>query len=117
MAGIFISGMEMPNYDRHIIISAKGEVFDTDYRLISMPTDLKAIEIPSVPWRTDTPTETGDYICAFRMCDGSIEYGWCNWNNGAWDILCDNDPFNGTCELVAWQKITPFKGETDGSDD
>lgn len=57
------------------------------------------------PWHTGTPTEEGDYLCAFRMYDGSIEYGWCNWNNRAWDILCDNDPFNGTCELVAWQKI------------
>lgn len=61
-------------------------------------------------WHTGTPTEEGDYICAFRMCDGSIEYGWCNWNNGAWDILCDNDPLNGTCELVAWQKIEPYRG-------
>ena len=63
------------------------------------------------PWHTGTPTEEGDYLCAFKMTDNSVEYGWCDWSDGAWDLLCDNDPSTGTCVLVAWQKITPYEGE------
>ena len=62
-------------------------------------------------WHTGTPTEEGDYLCAFKMTDNSVEYGWCDWSDGAWDLLCDNDPSTGTCVLVAWQKITPYEGE------
>ena len=43
---ILIKGMDMPKHDRHIIITSKGEIFDTDYRLISMRTDSTAIELP-----------------------------------------------------------------------
>jgi len=60
-------------------------------------------------WHTGTPTEEGDYLVAFRMSDNSVEYGWCNWNNGAWDILCDFDPTNGSCGMVAWMPITPYE--------
>lgn len=59
------------------------------------------------PWHTGTPTEEGDYLVAFRMSDNSVEYGWCNWNNGAWDILCDYDTTDGSCGMIAWQKIEP----------
>lgn len=59
------------------------------------------------PWHTGIPSEEGDYLVAFRMSDNSVEYGWCNWNNGAWDILCDYDPTNGSCGMIAWQKIEP----------
>lgn len=58
-------------------------------------------------WCTGTPSEEGDYLVAFRMSDNSVEYGWCNWNNGAWDILCDYDPTDGSCGMIAWQKIEP----------
>ena len=59
------------------------------------------------PWHTGTPSEEGDYLVAFRMSDNSVEYGWCNWNNGAWDILCDYDPTDGSCGMIVWQKIEP----------
>ena len=59
------------------------------------------------PWNTGTPADEGDYIVAFRMSDNSVEYGWCNWNNGAWDILFDYDTTDGSCGMIAWQKIEP----------
>ena len=43
---ILIPNMEMPKEDKHIIITAKGEVLDTDYRLISMPTESRAVALP-----------------------------------------------------------------------
>lgn len=72
-------------------------------------------QVDENPWHTGTPTEEGDYLVAFRMSDNSVEYGWCNWNNGAWDILCDYDP--DTYTIVAWQRITPFEGELNGHTD
>lgn len=62
------------------------------------------------PWHTGTPTEAGDYICAFRMLDGSVEYGWCCWDGTGWDIMCDYYPED--TPIVGWQKIEPYK-ETD----
>lgn len=59
------------------------------------------------PWHTGTPTEKGDYLCAFEMSDESIEYGWCQWDGTAWDILCDYDP--NLNEMVAYQKFEPYK--------
>lgn len=69
-------------------------------------------ELDENPWHTGTPTEEGDYLVAFRMSDNSVEYGWCNWNNGAWDILCDYDP--DTYTIVAWMPIPPYKEKEDG---
>ena len=55
---------------------------------------------------TETPFYDGDYICAFKMADGSIEYGWCRWDNKAWDILCDYDPL--VTPIVAWFGFAEF---------
>ena len=59
------------------------------------------------PWHTGTPTEEGDYICAFRQSDDSIEYGWCEWDGNGFDILCDYDPL--VTPIVAWMPIPPYK--------
>ena len=58
-------------------------------------------------WHTGTPTEDGDYICAFRQSDDSIEYGWCEWDGKGFDILCDYDPL--VTPIVAWMPIPPFE--------
>lgn len=43
---ILITNMNLPKEDRHIIITPNGEVLDTDYRGISMPTESQAITLP-----------------------------------------------------------------------
>lgn len=62
------------------------------------------------PWHTGTPTEKGDYLCAFEMFDESLEYGWCQWDGNAWEVLCDYDP--NINEMVAWRKFEPYKEKT-----
>lgn len=46
MTDILIKSMEMPKKDVNLIITAKGEVFITDCRGLSMRTGYKALEVP-----------------------------------------------------------------------
>ena len=43
---ILITNINLQKEDRHIIITPNGEVLDTDYRGISMPTESQAIALP-----------------------------------------------------------------------
>lgn len=55
------------------------------------------------PWRTDTPTEEGWYLCSTKASDFSIHH----FDGNEWDFC--------TLDFVrAWQKIEPFKEDNYG---
>ena len=53
-------------------------------------------------WHTCTPTEEGWYLIAFIGANKRIEYASAVWCYDEWDARCN---------VVAWQKITPYEGE------
>ena len=74
--------------------------------LPSIPTDASGTGTPS-PWHIGTPTEDGYYLCHFT--DGDRTFDACfPFTNGAWDIGGYGlNPY--TFEVIAWQKIEPYK--------
>lgn len=100
-------------HDDHYVIECDNCNSATSFPYLHSRDDIiNAWNTRPNPWHTGTPKEEGDYLVAFRMSDNSVEYGWCNWNNGAWDILCDYDP--DTYTIVAWMPIPPYEEKENG---
>ena len=68
------------------------------------------------PWHTGTPTEEGDYLCWVKGSFGikhGLYYNRCKYKDGNWfDDEVTNYNLKNLCfQVIAWQKITPYKRE------
>ena len=97
--------MELLLDDKHLAKEVTIENCIDSFNILYNVYQGTLAELRDRDWHTGTPDTDGDYLVAFRMNDGSVEYGWCVWDSGGWDIVCDYDPNDGTCTLEKWMKI------------
>ena len=65
-------------------------------------------QVDDSPWNTGTPSEEGWYVIAFLGANKRIEYASAVWCYNEWDAHC---------QVLAWQKIEPYKKKQDGRTD
>lgn len=74
------------------------------------------VEESPYSWHTGTPTEEGDYLCWVKGSFGikhGLYYNRCKYKDGNWfDDEVTNYNLKNLCfQVIAWQKITPYKRE------
>ena len=100
-------------------------------RLNASPWQQKVLheELADYPWHTGTPTETGEYLVCIRYDFGKEGYttanyvepynphtGWYNLKPPSEEDGHEWCKKNGI-EVIAWQKIEPYKEHRDGHTD
>lgn len=80
------------------------------YHRISLRDAIEAWNKRTSPWHTGTPTEKGWYLQRIKS-KNYITYDTDYYENGDWKYSCV------FCEILAWQKIEPYKEKEDGRTD
>lgn len=76
------------------------------------------VEKNSSPWHTGTPTEEGDYLCWVKGPFGikhGLYYNRCKYKDGNWfdDEVTSYNLKNMCFQVIAWQKVEPYKEKED----